>query len=188
MHDYAMDALLPYPDPQLDDGVVRLRPWRRADLDCVRLAATDPRIPKDTSVPTVFSPSEGQAFIERQWSRTTNGEGVSLAIADAPSDAAVGLVVALFRERIGVVGVGYWVIPTSRGRGFAGRALGLLTPWLLGRPSTTRVEAMVEPENAASRRTLERSGFRQERLLRLYLDGARDVLVYSLGSADPPTE
>src|SRR4051812_8252199 len=129
--DAAMNPLLPYPDPELDDGIVHLRPWRSGDLDCVRLAATDPRIPRDTSVPAVFSPREGQAFIERQWERHTNGEGLSLAIADAAGDAAVGLIVALYRATPSVVGVGYWVVPTSRGRGFAGRALGLLAPWLL---------------------------------------------------------
>jgi RimJ/RimL family protein N-acetyltransferase len=54
------------------------------------------------------------------------------------------------------------------------------------------VEALVEPPNAASRRTLESSGFRREGLLRSYvlLGGRRlpsrraDVLMYSLLPTD----
>src|SRR4051794_40132897 len=60
---------LAYPDPELTDGVVRLRPWSEDDLDCVREAATDPRISAGTTVPAVFTPEEGLAFIGRQRQR-----------------------------------------------------------------------------------------------------------------------
>src|SRR5207245_3842015 len=131
-----------YPAPDLTDGVVRLRRWERRDLDCVGLAATDPRIPEGTSVPAVYSAAEGIAFIERQWGRQSDGEGLSLAIEAAASGEAVGLIVALFRQQRGVFGLGYWVVPPERGHGYARRAVALLARWLLDGELATRVEAL----------------------------------------------
>ncbi len=175
---------LPYPQPDLADAVVRLRPWEHRDLDCVQLAATDPRIPQRTSVPPIFSPGEGIAFIERQWGRQADSEGVSLAIEDATAAEAVGLIVALFRPQPAVVGLGYWVVPNQRGQGHAGLAVALLAPWLLNETPTAQVEALVEPGNLASRRCLEQNGFVEEGCLRSYLEGKYDVIMYSLLTAD----
>jgi [ribosomal protein S5]-alanine N-acetyltransferase len=72
-----------YPDPPLSDAVVRLRPWTTGDLECVREASTDPAIVSGTTVPPEFSEESGVAFIERQLSRATTGEGLSLAIVRA---------------------------------------------------------------------------------------------------------
>lgn len=107
---------LPYPDPPLGDGVVRLRRWEGRDLPCVEAAAMDPRIPAGTTVPAIFSEAEGAAFIERQWGRQRDGEGLSLAIEEQARSTAVGLIALLFRPEPLVAGVGYWVIPEARGR------------------------------------------------------------------------
>ena len=164
--------------------MVLLRRWERRDLPCIRAAATDPRIPHRTTVPAVFSEDEGLAFIERQWRRQSEGEGLSLAIEARATGHAVGLIVLLYRREPAVVGLGYWVIPESRGQRFAGRAVALLAPWALRLGSVNRVEALVEPENVASWRSVEAAGFQREGLLRSYLDGTLDVYVYSLIRSD----
>ena len=176
--------VLPYPEPPLEDGVVRLRRWERRDLPCVRAATEDPRIPQRTTVPPEYSDAEGFAFIERQWRRQSEGEGLSLAIERVETQTAVGLVVLLFRREPAVVGLGYWVIPAERGRRFARRAVALLAPWALHLGSVNRVEAIVEPDNVASRRTVEGAGFQPEGVLRSYLDGRLDVVMYSLIRTD----
>lgn len=173
-----------YPAPDLTDGVVRLRRWEHRDRERVRLAATDPRIPRGTSVPAVYSEAEGIAFIERQWGRQADGEGLSLAVEAATRCEAVGIIVALFRPQSGVVGLGYWVVPPERGHGYAGRAVGLLATWILNETAMSRVEACVEPDNPASRRTLEQCAFQEEGCLRSYLDGKYDAIMYSLLRAD----
>ena len=173
---------LPYPEPELTYGLVSLRRWALTDVDCVRLAATDQRIPRGTTVPAVFSPEEGRAFIERQWGRQTGGEGLSLAIAS--DGQASGMICALFRSQAGVVGIGYFVVPPARGHGYAQRAIKLLSTWLLRVTPTTRVEAIVEPHNLPSRRSLERCGFVEEGTLRQYLAGQHDVVSYSLLLSD----
>ncbi len=177
---------LSYPDPDLSDDVVRLRRWEQGDLDCVRQASTDSRIPQGTTVPAVFTAGLGLAFIERQWRRAETGEGVSLAVADAGTDAARGIAVLLARPQPGVVGIGYWIVPVARGRGLATHAVGLLSHWAL-QAGVARVEAWVEPENAASQRVLTAVGFRREGVLRSFLRyGERrvDAVVFSRTAED----
>jgi ribosomal-protein-alanine N-acetyltransferase len=176
--------VLPYPDPTLEDGVVRLRRWQRRDLRCVEAASADPHIPQHTTVPAPFSAAEGRAFIDRQLRRQADGEGLPLAIEHVASGAAVGFVVLLYRREPAVLGLGYWVIPEARGNGYARRSVALLVPWALRLGTVNRVEAIVEPDNVASVRTLEGAGFQREGLLRSYLDGKLDVFMYSLIRAD----
>jgi len=98
----------------------RLRPFEMADLDLVREASGDPYIPKITSVPAVYSETEGIAFIERQWSRARLGHGYPFVIADAATDRGVG-VIGLRNVDEGRVSIGYWIVKPARGRGTAAR-------------------------------------------------------------------
>jgi ribosomal-protein-alanine N-acetyltransferase len=178
---------LSYPDPPLTDGTVVLRRWATSDTGCVEEASWDPRIPRGTTVPARFTVADGLAWIERQWGRADNGEGLSLAIADASSDEALGVVVLLFRRQPGTVDIGYWLIERARGRRLASRAVALLARWALTDAGLARVEALVEPENSASQRVLESVGFRNEGHLRSYLvfnEGRADALIYSLLPSD----
>jgi [ribosomal protein S5]-alanine N-acetyltransferase len=177
---------LAYPDPPLADGIVVLRRWTQDDLGCVEDATQDPEIPKGTTVPAVFTPAEGLAWIERQWSRHEEGIGLSQAIADAATNEALGAAVLMARKP-GTVETGYWLIPRARGRGFGSRAVGLLARWAVTEALLARVEALVVPDNIASQRVLEKAGFRREGLLRSYLvfeQERADALIYSLLPSD----
>ena len=177
---------LAYPDPPLTDGVVALRRWARDDLGCVEEATQDPDIPKGTTVPAVFTPAEGLAWIERQWSRHDEGTGLSQAITHAVSNEALGAGVLMARNP-GAFELGYWLIPRARGQGFGSRAVGLLARWAVTEAALARVEALVVPDNIASQRVLEKAGFRREGLLRSYLVFEReraDALMYSLLPSD----
>lgn len=79
--------------------------------------------------------------------------------------------------------IGYWVSREVTGGGVATGALALGLDHCFGRVLLHRVEATVRPENAASRRVLEKVGFREEGLLKRYLDvdGAwRDHLLVAM--------
>jgi len=178
--------LLAYPNPQLTDAVVVLRRWARDDLGCVEEATQDPDIPKGTTVPATYTPAEGLAWIERQWSRHDEGTGLSQAIAQAASNEAVGAAVLMARKP-GTVEIGYWLIPRARGRGFGSRAVGLLARWAVTEAQLARVEALVMPDNIASQRVLEKTGFQREGHLRSYLVFERqraDALMYSFLPSD----
>lgn len=167
------------------DGPTRLRPWREGDLECVRLAGTDATIASGTTVPAHFTEQAGLAFIHRQWGRLADGEAVSLAIADAISDAAFGLVIVNLRPQRRVAGLGYWVVPPARGRGRATGAVRLMSRWALSFLDLGRLEAWVAVDNRASHRTLSSAGFRREGVLRNFLEaGSVDATVYSLTPDD----
>ena len=79
--------------------------------------------------------------------------------------------------------IGYWVSSEVTGAGVATGALALGLDHCFGPVTLHRVEATVRPENAASRAVLAKVGFREEGLLKRYLDvdGAwRDHLLVAL--------
>ena len=154
---------LAYPDPELTDGVIRLRRWSERDVACVEAAATDERIPAGTTVPAVFTVEAGLAFVRRQRSRLEQGEGLSLAVAEADGDEALGLAVLLLRPQPGVAGLGYWIVPAARRRGRATRAIELLSGWALCHAGIARVEAWVDPGNEPSQCALASAGFVREK-------------------------
>jgi [ribosomal protein S5]-alanine N-acetyltransferase len=66
--------------------------------------------------------------------------------------------------------IGYWVAKSATGKGVATAALALGLDHCFGAVMLHRVEATVRPENAASRAVLAKVGFREEGLLRRYLE------------------
>jgi ribosomal-protein-alanine N-acetyltransferase len=173
--------------PKLRDEQILLRNWTYEDLPCIEEASRDSVIPTITTVPSPFSEEAGRAFVERQWKRQASGEGISLAIVEAETDIAIGLIALLHRQQPGVVGVGYWTVASRRRRGITRTALCALSRWVLGLPAIARLEALVEPGNEGSLRVLDGAGFRCEGLLREYLDFhaiRRDAWLYSLIRSD----
>jgi ribosomal-protein-alanine N-acetyltransferase len=85
--------------------------------------------------------------------------------------------------------LGYWIDRDVAGRGMASLAVALVCDHAFGEVGLHRVQADIRPENGPSQRLVERLGFRQEGLLRQYLDidGAwRDHLAYALLAEDLP--
>ena len=159
------------------------------DLGLVREASVDPHIPLMTTVPAVFSDSEGVAFIERQWSRARLGEGYPFVIAEEDTNRGVGAIALMLRNLDeGRASIGYFVVESARGRGAATRALRAVAAWALAELRLPRLELYIEPWNVASIATAERSGFHREGLLRSWQrvgTERRDMFMYSrlLGDA-----
>ena len=179
--------VLSYPDPELRSPLVHLRAWTMDDLACVREASSDPEIPKGTTVPAEYSDAEGRAWIERQWSRQTSGQGLSLAVVEEASGRAVGLVYLGLRTPDGHCELGYWLVPGARGRGLGSDAVKLASEWVLANSDVYRLFALVVPGNDPSFAVLDRSGFQREGLLRSFIrrpDGDLDVVSLSLLASD----
>ncbi len=175
--------------PVLAASPFLLRPFTLADVDAVREASSDPRIPLITTVPAVFTDEEGHRFIERQWSRSEQGTGYSFAIADAGTDRAVGQIGLWLKDLSeGRASVGYWVVRSARGRQAAARSLRALARWALDELQVPRLQLYVEPWNTASVMTAERAGFRREGLLRGWQEVGgtrRDMYMYARLPGDP---
>ncbi len=184
-------------------GPFRLRAFEPRDAAMVVEAAADPVIPLISSVPPGASATDAAAFVDRQRHRLRDGYGYSFviaevadpaAVADAPStpdrtgDRGVGSIGLWLRDiDLGRASVGYWVVPSARGRRAAAFALASLATWAFDELAVPRLDLHVEPWNAASIRTAERVGFVREGLLRSWQDVGserRDVYAYSLLPTD----
>jgi len=83
--------------------------------------------------------------------------------------------------------VGYWIDEAFAGRNVTPTAVAMALDHCFFVVGLHRVEASIRPENHASRRVVEKLGFREEGLRRRYLhiDGAwRDHLCYALTVED----
>jgi RimJ/RimL family protein N-acetyltransferase len=168
--------------PRLTAGSFALRPWERADLPLVEEASSDPYIPLITTVPPVYSESEGEAFVRRQWARSETAAGYPFVIVRRRDERPVGMIGLWLRDLPeGRATLGYWIAPSCRGEGAAGAALTAVSAWALGELGIPRLQLLAEPWNEASARTAERAGFVREGLLRSWQEVGgerRDMVMY----------
>ncbi|MGL4242638.1 MAG: GNAT family N-acetyltransferase [Beijerinckiaceae bacterium] len=93
------------------------------------------------------------------------------------------------RGAASMASLGYWMGEPFAGRGVMTAAVRQVTQLAFARLDIRRIEAACLPENAASIRLLEKTGFRREGLAREYLaiNGAwRDHLLYARLAGDRP--
>ncbi len=145
---------------------ITVRPWELVDLAAVEEASADEIIPMQTTVPPVFTKAEGEAFIHRQQTRLSSGEGWAMAIADNDLGRAIGHIGLWISDlHKGRAAIGYWVVASARGRAAAAEALSLITDWAFAELPVHRLHLFIEPWNTASIRTAEGAGYRAEAVL-----------------------
>jgi RimJ/RimL family protein N-acetyltransferase len=172
------------PAPPLSDGVVRLEPLATRHVPDFEPVVLDPEVIRFTRVPT----DPGDGFVarwiggyEQGWE---DGSKAGFAVVGAEAGEFLGFV-ALIRIDwdAGEAEIGYLVAPAARGRGVAGRAIGLTSSWGLEELGLQRIEAWIDVENVASQRVVERVGYRREGVRRssAFKEGVRvDMAIYSL--------
>jgi RimJ/RimL family protein N-acetyltransferase len=175
------------PSPPLADDAIRLEPLDERFIADFERLMDDPDVVRNTRVPA--DPPSG--FAARWVGRYVKGwqDGSSAGFAVLTGDGSflgfVALVGLDLPARQGEIG--YVVVREARGRGVAGRALGLITGWALDGLRLERVELRIDIGNAPSIRVAERIGYRREGVLRSlhFKEEIRsDVAVYSLLSGD----
>ena len=109
-------------------------------------------------------------------------------IFDAANGEALGCIGVNQINRANLIGnMGYWVRATREGRGVATAAARLVARFAFVEIGLARLEIVVLPDNAASRRVAEKLGARFECVARSRLQwrgDARDAAVYALLPAD----
>jgi RimJ/RimL family protein N-acetyltransferase len=164
----------------LSDEVVTLRPWSRDDAGSIAEASADPAIQR-YSVPhdrrghpkPPLSIQDAEASIDelaanwRTFSTTGIPSGVTFAITDARSGDVAGMCGVDAVSTEDVAQVGYWLAPAARGRGYATRALILLTRWLF-EVGAARVSLAIVSGNVTSVEVAQRAGFVYEGTMRAH--------------------
>jgi ribosomal-protein-alanine N-acetyltransferase len=184
----------------LQDGRVGLRPLRMRDAATwseVRIRNEkwlSPWEGRPESQPPASWAERHSAVVFTAMLRNVRKEsraGRTLPLAITYDGKLAGQVTAsnVVRGAFDSASVGYWVDGALAGRGVLPTALAMLVDHCFDTVGLHRVEANIRPENTASRRVVEKLGFREEALhLRyLFIDGAwRDHLSFAVTREDVP--
>lgn len=144
---------LPLPDPELNDGFVRLRPWSAHDVDALVDAWADEEIQRWTRVPERRGPDDALRWIASEQLRRDRGLALDLVISPpAPYDTTVLGEVGMVPLAGGPsrAELGWWVGAAHRRQHVATRAVGLFAGWLRAELEFLDLFAEVDPDNPAS--------------------------------------
>lgn len=183
----------------LTDGAVVLRPYRRSDVHdwvAVRrrneqwLAQWEPTPYGSWRV--LNSHASYRAVYADMRRAARDGTSMPFAICLNDADGEQRLVGQLtlsniVRRAFCSAYAGYWIDSRVAGRGVMPTALALAVDHAFASGGLHRIEVNIRPENAASRRVVEKLGFRQEAYHHRYLhiDGDwRDHLGYAVTTED----
>ena len=177
-----MSATAPGWPAELSDGPVRVRPlrlrdapaWvdaRKRNVDWLReWEATPPD--SEANVPT--SMSTFVVMTRRLRSEARAGRGLPFVIELDGAFAGQLNVAGVTRGSLHSASLGYWVDQRFAGRGVMPTAVALVTDHCFRAVGLHRIEVNIRPENTASRRVVEKLGFREEGVRRAFLHIAGD--------------
>lgn len=156
-----------YSDRHIQTPRLLLRPLEPSDAPALLAVFGDPAVMRYWSTPPWTSADDALAMIARAREAAAAGTAVRFGIVRAADGALIGTC-TLF-DRVAEsrrAEVGYALARAAWGQGYAREAVAALLDHAFGVLGLHRVEADIDPRNAASARLLERLGFRREGLLR----------------------
>ena len=194
----AVYSLLPPDDgnesigPVLEEGPLRLRPFRSSDADGLFASLHESMDSigrwQDWCSPD-YTLEDGRRWIAKSrlaWRGV--GDECALAVVDRQSDELMGSVTLNhWQPDYRMANLGYWVRQSRQGRGLAPIAVHMLARHALNSPELQRLEIVAAANNRASCRVAEKAGARFEGIARqrLTLHGQPlDAAMYSLIAAD----
>jgi RimJ/RimL family protein N-acetyltransferase len=176
------------PEPSLSDGVVLLRPWQEADASALALVLNNPEAARWTSTPQPYRESDALAWFATHPDRWRRGLSGAFAITETERNRVVGSAELKVLDWTHCIGeVAYAVAPRDRGKGFATRAVHLMSSWALGEVGLERLELFAHPDNPASQRVALKAGYVREgvaRSVRIMRGRRVDLVVFSLICSD----
>ena len=147
--------------PDLEAGDVRLRRHRLDDVDDMVLACRDEQTWTWTTVPHPYEAEHAEAYLSRVLGSAVDGETRwAIEVADDTGPARFSGNMGLMLDGAGRADVGYFVAPWARGRGVGTLALWLVCDWAFRKGGCEVVTWNALVGNAASRRMVEKVGFR----------------------------
>ena len=149
----------------LDLGDLRVRSWRKSDLDALVRYANNPKIaanlrdqfphPYTRSAAAAYLTDVRMAEVETSFAVEYAGEAIG----------GIGFKLGTDIARL-TAEMGYWLGEPFWGRGLMTRAVFAASEWAFQDYKLTRIFAMAFSHNVASMRVLEKAGFEREGILR----------------------
>ena len=149
--------------PVLTGQRVRLRAPSAGDVTDVFALFSDPGVARYGSGAPMQARAQAEGRIDEMQDAFARRDMIHWLVADRRGDVAIGSC-TLFRfdARHRRAEVGYALRSDRWGRGLAAEAVALALDWGFRTLALHRIEAGIDPRNDASRRLLERLGFRRE--------------------------
>lgn len=149
----------------LELGDLRVRDWRRDDLDALLRYANNPKIAANLrdQFPHPYTRRDGIDYLN--YVRTMD---VPMSFAMEYGGEAVGGIgfkLGMDIARLSIE-MGYWLAEPFWGRGLTTRAVTSSSDWAFDNYKVVRIFATAFVHNLASIRVLEKSGFQREGILR----------------------
>lgn len=172
------------PFPELETDRLRLRKLKPEDAPGLFVLRSDPEIMKYIPRPVAVTVADVTALIQMVNELADKNESISWAIALKETDQIIGTIgfVRLSKENHRGE-VGYMLSKDFHGKGFIGEALKAVLRFGFSQLKFHTIFAIVDPENIASSKLLERNGFVKEAYFKedCYYEGRfLDSVHYSL--------
>ncbi|MES2812795.1 MAG: GNAT family N-acetyltransferase [Bacteroidota bacterium] len=151
------------PFQNLESERLLLRQITPEDIQEVYELRSNPDTMKYIPRPLVTNHEEAMAHIKMINDKIDIGEGINWAITLKPSNKLLGIIGHYrikwehFRSEIG-----YMLLPETHGKGIASEAVQLVCQYGFNHMNMHSLEGVIDPENFASARVLEKNGFVKE--------------------------
>lgn len=183
-HQPAPRELPDLPGGELTDGVVTVRPLTAADAEDSYRLRTTPDVADTWLPPVPPTAAEVRAWCGEAPASWLAGTVARCTVRDAATAEYAGEISVDYQAPpLRQAMLGYGLLPAYRGKGYASRAVALVTRWVFGHTGIERLVAGTLVHNVASQRVLERAGFVREGEQRGLLPGAggrRDNVGFAL--------
>ena len=146
---------------RLEDGIpagpYHLRRWSICDVPALAAACQDGEIARWLrQIPQPYTEANARAFVKQANLSLVAGVAILLAVVDSSGDLLGSVGLHLLDDP---VSLGYWVVAPARGRAVAAEATRALVGWAFRSLGVERIVIHAQPDNIASQRVAEKSGF-----------------------------
>jgi ribosomal-protein-alanine N-acetyltransferase len=154
-------------DPILRTGRLLLRPFEDGDVDALFALFSDAETLRYWSRPPMTARDEASAMIERARAWGAEGSAIGWAVVRGADRRVIGTATLFRIDRTHRrAEIGYMLGRAHWGQGYMREALAAVIGHGFGPLELHRIEADIDPRNAASIRALEHFGFVREAVLR----------------------
>lgn len=176
------------PFPNLETERLLLRRVSNDDVNEIFAIRSDAETMKYIPRPLVENLQEAQAHIDMINDKIENNEGINWAITLKGNPKLIGIIGHYrIKPEHYRAEIGYMLHPEFHGKGYVTEAIEKVVAFGFNNMKLHSIEAIIDPENSASAKVLEKNGFVKEAHLREneYYNGKfLDTVIYSILESD----
>lgn len=156
--------------PTLRHGLITLRPVQEDDIERIFEACQDPLISRFTTVPSPYTMTHAQFFVQEQEPArfAAKSELLFVITEGYEEDEKFCGLISFHSVNLGnhTAELGYWVAAPARGKGIGSTAAKMITEYGFATMGFKRIEALVNVDNETSKALLRSAGYELEGIMR----------------------